>query len=42
MLSTQELSVRPLQAVSDSSHVGTLRQSLLRLLQEVKNTVVVL
>jgi hypothetical protein len=41
-LSIQEQSVRPLQAVSDSSHVGTSRQGLLRLLPEVKNTVIVL
>jgi len=41
-LSIQERSGRPLQAASDSSHVGTSRQGLPRLLPEVKNTVVVL
>jgi len=41
-LSIQEHSVRPLQAVSDFSHVGTSRQGLLLLLSEVKNTLLVL
>lgn len=41
-LSIQESSFLPLEAVSNSSHVGTSKQGLLRLLSDVQKSVVVL